>query len=195
MANPESISISPGLSTEFSVEVETMAVVTYRLWIRRAGETWVALDWRQVEAKALDHWVFVPPLGVGSEFAYSISAWGRPYDCWQVRFTVSQKSFGSRMGEWTVCDSWTEGGVLDASAYLCGEWPLSLAPHVMLTAAGRASNTITGGDEREVASCASAQPVLCPSEWIDERTGARDAAYRGERMRERNLSMVLRRFG
>jgi hypothetical protein len=111
MPAPDAVSIVPTDSTDFSVIEETPHQIVYKFWIRRAREPWQLIGPEQTDDERSDHWIFIPPMPPGSEFAYWLGVYGRRLTPWRARLTIAQRSAGEPPGSWTVRDSWTEEGV------------------------------------------------------------------------------------
>ncbi len=111
MPAPDSVTINPAESTDFSVVDESPHKFVYKFWIRRPGEPWQLIGPELTDDERSDHWIFLPPMPSGSEFAYWLGVFGRKLTPWRARLTIAQRPPGAMPGDWTVRDTWTEEGV------------------------------------------------------------------------------------
>jgi len=132
MAPPESVPIDPGMATDFHIATETPSVVSYKFWILRAGDKWYPIGPEQTDDARSDHWMFVPPLPAGSQFAYWIGVWGHANAVWRVRINISQRDPNSTSDSWIARGSWTESGVLTDEGNGGGLATLPRVPRVRL---------------------------------------------------------------
>lgn len=111
MPAPDEVRIAPGDSTDFSVIEETPHKIVYKFWVKRAGAPWQLIGPEQTDDERSDHWIFIPPMPSGSEFAYWLGVYGRRLTPWRARLTIAQRSPGADPGNWTIRDTWTEEGI------------------------------------------------------------------------------------
>jgi hypothetical protein len=112
--------------------MEMPAFLQYSLWLQRGSDAWIALGSEETDDRNSHHWIFAPPLLVGSEIAYAYSVMGCEADSWLVRITVRQRRIEETSDAWRVCASWTECGVLDEDGSAGVELILAQARRVTL---------------------------------------------------------------
>jgi hypothetical protein len=110
---PEQVQVNPGDSTDFSVIEETPHKIVYKFWVRKQGEDWQAIGPEETDDERSDHWIFIPPMPSGSEFAYWLGIYGRKNTNWRARLTIAQRAPGALPGDWIIRDTWTEQGELN----------------------------------------------------------------------------------
>ena len=60
MPAPDSVTINPAESTDFSVVDESPHKFVYKFWIRRPGEPWQLIGPELTDDERSDHWIFLP---------------------------------------------------------------------------------------------------------------------------------------
>jgi hypothetical protein len=112
------VAVDTGLLTDVAVYVEGDAMIVYKLWLRAPGGRWHTVGPEDTDSSRTDHWLFATPLANGTEFAYSVAAYGDPGQPWRIVMKLRQRARHEPWNDWIECGSWVDGGLIDRDC--CG---------------------------------------------------------------------------